>query len=254
MIYTTNKNIASITLNRPRIYNAFDDAIIIKLTKILKATDNNKDIHVLTIDANGPHFSAGADLNWMRKMADFNKRQNQADALLLANLLQTLSAFSKPVIALAQGKTFGGGVGLLACCDIVIASCDAQFCFSEAKLGLIPATIAPYVMRKLGYSQTLRYFLSAESINAQVAKQLGLVHHLSAPDQLATTAGEFIDKLHRNGPQALTSIKKLMQHLNPIDNKTIKYTAKLLAKVRSGEEAAQGLQAFLNKESAPWVK
>lgn len=252
VIYKVKRNIAIITLSKPRIYNAFDDFLIKELIKIIESIEKNKEIRLIKINAEGKHFSAGADLNWMKKMARFSFAENEADAKLLAVLLNKLSQLPHPVIAITQGKTFGGGIGLLACADIVIALTESQFCFSEVKLGMIPATIAPYIIRKIGFSATQRYFLSAESIDAVTAKHLGLVHIVSEPENLEKNVMQITNNLLANAPQALTATKELTQKLVPINNEIMDFTAKLLAKVRCGDEAQEGLSAFLNKSKPSW--
>ena len=182
---------ATMTMNRPELHNAFDDAVISGLTDALKQLDDDPDVRVVTLAASGRSFSSGADLNWMRRMADYSREQNLADAEGLAELMRTLDTLSKPTIALVQGGAYGGGVGLVACCDIAIATGQASFCLPEVRLGLLPAVISPYVVAAIGSRAARRYFLSAETFDAAEAYRLGLVHQVVADDhELAETDTE----------------------------------------------------------------
>jgi len=248
----TKNGICTLTLNRPEKRNAFDDALIAELINALKNIEEQPDIRVILLNAEGPHFCAGADLNWMQRMAEFSQKENEEDALKLAELLRLLNASTKPVIALAQGRTMGGGLGLLTCSDIVIATENAQFCFSEAKLGLIPATIAPYVIRSIGYSATRRYFISAELFDVAEAKQMGLVHQIVTQKNLMESAHALAKNIIQNGPQALAAIKNLLNQLNTVSHNDIRESAELLAYIRSSKEAKEGIRAFLNKHTPQW--
>jgi len=245
-------NISTITLDNARNYNAFSDKLIKDFINILKDIDKNKETRIVVLKASGQHFSSGADLNWMQSMAQATKDVNRGDALLLAELLDRLNKLDKPVIALVQGKSFGGALGLLACCDIVIAETNAQFCFSEVKLGLTPATIAPYVMQCIGTSAARRYFITAESFDAQKAEQLGLVHHLCDEGQLADTAEQIIQRIQKNGPAAISAVKQLIHRIDPIDPSLIEETAEILATIRVSDEGQEGINAFLQKRSPDW--
>lgn len=247
-------HIAKISLNRPEKHNAFDEALIKNLTEMLLNIENDSSVRLLLLTGEGKNFSAGADLEWMQKMANYSKQQNQEDAIALARLLQTLNNLRKPTIALSQGAAYGGGVGLLACCDIVIATEESHFCFSEVKLGLIPATIAPYVISAIGERAARRYFLTAEQFSAQQALELGLVHFISSRDASLEKALEIATILLHNSPQAITATKQLLQRLRLIDEKLINDTAELIAQIRTSEEGQAGLKAFLAKEIPPWCK
>ncbi len=246
------KEVACLYLNRPEKSNAFNETVIAELTTTLQALDRNPDVRVVILAGKGKHFSAGADLEWMQRMVTFNDRDNFDDAMGLARLLKTLYELSKPTIALIQGGAFGGGAGLVACCDIAVATEQSLFCFSEVKLGLIPATIAPYVIRGLGLRAANYYFITAEAFNGQAAQSLGLVHHLVSADQLESKGFTLAAQLLQNAPEAITAIKKLSRQLNPIDEATMIDTAKLIAKIRISHEAQKGLTAFLKKEKPPW--
>lgn len=252
VIYEIRNKICTITLNNPKIHNAFNEKIIIRLTNILESINQNDHVRVVIIRSEGKHFSAGADLNWMQKTIHFSKEQNKADALRLSKLLETLNRLNKPTIALPQGSTFGGGIGLLACCDIVIAEKDAKFCFSEAKVGLIPATIAPYIIRSIGYSSARYYFLTTEIFSVDVAKQMHLIHDVCDKDKLSEKGQTMANTLLENGPYALSQIKNLVNHIANIDNNLIEDTANLLAEIRVSEESQEGVNAFLNKRQPSW--
>jgi methylglutaconyl-CoA hydratase len=247
-------HIAKISLNRPEKHNAFNDSLIKSLNETLLKIENDPNIRVVLLTAEGRNFSAGADLEWMQRMVNYSKKQNLEDAIGLARLLHTLNNLRKPTIAVAQGAAYGGGVGLLACCDIVIASEDSYFCFSEVKLGLIPATIAPYVVAAIGERAARRYFLTAEQFTAQKALELGLIHFISGHDKLQDKALEMATVLLHNSPQALAATKQLLQRLSSIDEKLIADTAELIAQIRTSEEGQAGLKAFLAKEKPPWLK
>lgn len=247
-------NISYITLDNPRNYNAFSDLLIKDFIKILKDIDRNEEIRIVILKASGQNFSSGADLNWMQSMAQSSKDVNQKDALLLATLLNKLNTLSKPTIALVQGRTFGGALGLLACCDTVIAENNAQFCFSEVKLGLIPATIAPYIIQCIGSSATRHYFITAESFDAKTAQQLGLVHQLCAENELTHAAEKVIQRIQKNGPKSISATKQLIHRIDPINPALMQETAELLASIRASKEGQEGIAAFLQKRPPSWLK
>jgi methylglutaconyl-CoA hydratase len=209
------------------------------------------------LSASGKSFSAGADLNWMRRMADYSLQQNLADARGLAELMRTLNTLSKPTIALVQGAAYGGGVGLVACCDIAIASSRATFCLSEVKLGLIPAVISPYLVAAIGSRPCRRYFLSAEPFDAWEAHRLGLIHEVVEDHAALKERSEFFaDQLLKNGPCAMASAKRLIAAVGGrlIDDALIADTAARIADQRASAEGREGLAAFLEKRKPGWVK
>ncbi len=244
----------TLTLNRPEQHNAFDDTLIAELIDALQKIEQDNSVRTLILTGAGRSFSAGADLNWMKRMAAYSSEENREDALQLAKLMQVLNDFAKPTLAMVQGAAFGGGVGLAACCDIVLASDNASFCLSEVKLGLIPAVIAPYVIAKIGQSHARRYFLTAERFDAQTAQSFGLVHEVVAADQLQARAHAFCELLHQNGPQAMTASKALIRHVaaHPLDQTLRTHTATNIAEIRTSPEGKAGIQAFLNKTPPPW--
>lgn len=248
--------VTEVVLNRPDKRNAFDDLIIRQLIDALIGIDADRNTRVVILRSEGKHFSAGADLGWMRRMADNSHQENLDDARQLARLMACLNGLSKPVIALVQGAAYGGAVGLAACCDIVLATEASSFCLSEVKLGLIPAVISPYVVRAIGERQARRYFISAEVFSAREAQQYGLVH-IVCDDTKAMEArcDEMLKQLSGNGPEAMKAAKDLVFAVShkAIDDTVIDDTAQRIADIRVGEEGQEGLSAFLNKRRANWI-
>lgn len=253
IIDVNHENIATLILNRPHVHNAFDDQLISDLTSALKKIDQDNSIRVVLLTANGKNFCAGADLSWMQRMIHYNKDQNIADALELANLLKTLNFLSKPVIGLVQGAAYGGGIGLIACCDIVIAARDSHYCFSEAKLGLVPATIAPFVVAAIGARSAMKYFLTSEKFSAHDALTLNLIHQIVNPDELHHAGLNLAKTLLKNSPQALTLSKQLIHNIQSMDEQLLRETAELIAQVRTSKEGQEGLNAFLEKRAPNWI-
>jgi methylglutaconyl-CoA hydratase len=246
---------AIVTLNRPEIRNAFDDALIASLTGTLRALDADPAVRVVVLAGAGPAFCAGADLNWMKRMAGFGYEQNLEDARALAAMLKTLDRMSKPTIARVHGPAFAGGVGLVAACDIAIGTPDAKFCLSEAKLGLSPATISPYVIRAMGARMARRYFLSAEVFDASEAYRVGLLSRVSASEKLDAEIEELLKHLTQGGPQALAEIKELIAAVSsgPVDDAMIDDTAKRIAEIRVSAEGKEGIASFLEKRKPSWI-
>ena len=242
------KNTCIVTLNRPEKHNAFNEVVIAELKKVLKKIDTDQNIQVVIINAEGKSFSVGADLDWMKRMAKFSREENEADALTLGDLFQQLDRLSKPTIALVHGRVMGGGIGLVACCDIAIATIKTQFCFSEVKLGLIPATIAPYIVRSIGYGLARRYFLTAELFAATEAKKIGLLHQVVNANKLQSTGYTLAESIKKNGPQALLATKQLLNNLWPINENIISQTATFLATIRTSKEASERINDFLKRK------
>lgn len=248
---------ATLTMNRPELHNAFNENLVATLTASLKQFDADPAVRLVVLAANGKSFSAGADLNDMRRMADNSRDQNLADATGIAELMRTLNFLSKPTIALVQGAAYGGGVGLTSCCDIAIATARATFCVSEVKLGLIPAVISPYVIGAIGPRAARRYFTSAEIITASEAHRIGLVHELAADEQeLAATAERITAQLLKNGPGAITAAKRLITAVSGrvVDDALVAETSALMADRRASAECREGLSAFLEKRPPAWIK
>lgn len=246
---------AAITLTRGEIHNAFDDALIADLTAAFRQVGADPAVRVVILAAEGRSFSAGADLNWMRRMAGYSEAENLADAKALAGLMQAIDTCPKPTIARVQGAAFGGGVGLVACCDIAVASDRANFCLSEVKLGIVPAVISPYIVRAIGPRAARRYVQTAERFGAAEAHRLGLVHEVTAEDVLDVVIGGIVDALRLGGPEAQREAKSLVALVadrNPAD--VLDETARRIAAIRAGAEGQEGLTAFLEKRSPAWVR
>lgn len=248
------KGVRRITLNRPDKRNAFDAAVIAELSDAFTNAENNPDVRVVILAAAGKHFSAGADLEWMRATAAMSESENRDDARQLANLMRTLDGMTKPVIARVQGAAFGGALGLICCADIAVAESGARFCLSEVRLGLVPATIGPYVVRAMGHRQARRYMLTAELMDADSARELGLVHEVMAGETLDEGVEAICHALLQGGPDAQTHCKKLLQRLdNPADDDAVhEFTAEMIAAARTGAEGQEGLRAFFHKDTPKW--
>lgn len=246
--------IARLILAQPEKHNAFDDAIIAAFSRALERVGSDPAVRVVVLAGEGKSFSAGADLDWMRRMADYGEAENLADARSLAVMLRTLNELPKPTIARVQGATFGGGVGLVACCDIAVASEAAIFCLSEARLGLTPSTISPYVVAAMGAHNARRYFLTAERFDAVTAERMGLVHRVTAADKLDGAVDELVSALLQNGPMAMAECKELIRRVanGPADDAMIEDTAQHIARVRASAEGKEGVRAFLEKRSPEW--
>lgn len=251
-----SRGVATVTLNRAEKHNAFDDAVIAELNTIFTALDNNTQVRVVILAANGKSFSAGADLNWMKRMAGYNEEENFADAKGLAAMLATLNELTKPTIARVQGAAYGGGVGLVSCCDIAVASHRASFCLSEVKLGMVPATISPYVIESMGPQAARRYFITAERFSAETALKIGLISECVAEDDLDSAIATLIDALLGNGPAAITAAKQLITDVKhkPIDQTLKDKTSQLIADIRCSVEGREGVSAFLDKRPANWIQ
>ena len=248
--------IGLVTMNRPERHNAFDDALIAELTEALRSIEAEDAIRIVVLSGAGKSFSAGADLNWMKRMAGFSMEENRRDAMGLATLMRTLAHLRKPTIARVQGAAFGGGVGLVACCDVAIATHNATFALTEAKLGLIPAAISPYVVSAIGEREARRYFLTAERFSAAEAFRIGLVHDLVADEgALDDRIGEVVDSMLSCSPAAQLAAKELIRAVanRPVTSELIQDTAERIAKIRSSPEGREGVAAFLEKRRALWV-
>ena len=248
--------VATVTLNNPDKHNAFDDKIIAQLTHAFDRIASDENVNVMVLASTGKSFSAGADLGWMKRMASFSYEENLADANALATMLHKLNFLPQPTIAKVQGAAFGGAVGLASCCDIVIASEKASFCLSEVKLGLIPATISPYVVNAIGLKASRRYFQTAERFFAAKAEQIGLVDEVVSPDALDEATNAMIKQLLTNGPVATREAKQLAFDVayQPINNELMQETSKRIAAIRVSEEGQEGLTAFFEKRPASWLK
>jgi methylglutaconyl-CoA hydratase len=247
--------VATVTLNRPEVRNAFDDALIAALAASFKALDDDNEVRAVVLAGNGPAFCAGADLNWMKRMAGYGYEQNLHDAMGLAVMLQTIDRMQKPTIARVHGPAFAGGTGLVAACDIALGAPEARFCLSEAKLGLSPATISPYVIRAMGERAARRYFLTAEVFDAQEALRIGMLTALVPAAELDAAIESLLKHLLAGGREALAKIKDLIRAVaaGPVDDAMIADTAKRIAEIRVSPEGREGIASFLEKRKPSWV-
>ncbi|GGX48079.1 enoyl-CoA hydratase/isomerase family protein [Undibacterium squillarum] len=247
--------LATVTLNRPDVRNAFNETTIAELTEVFRSIDNDASVRVVVLAANGPAFCAGADLNWMKKMADYTYEENLADAGQLAAMLSAIYHCSKPVIARVQGDCYAGGMGLLAACDIAVSADTANFCLSEVKLGLIPATISPYVIRAMGEQAARRYFVTAERFSAQQASACGLIHELVSPELLDDKIAELVRQISANSPNAVRQAKRLVQTVagQSLTQELVAETVKGIAEIRASDEGREGVRSFLEKRKPFWL-
>lgn len=245
-----------ITLNRPEIRNAFDDALIASLTAALKEMDADASVRAVLLAGNGPAFCAGADLNWMKRMAGYGYEQNLADARALAAMLKTLDRMSKPTVARVHGPAFAGGTGLAAACDIAVGSTEAVFALTEVKIGLSPATISPYVIRAIGERAARRYFHTGERFGAEEALRLGMLSSVSTPERLDVEIDEILKHLVQGGPEAHRKIKDLISVVSrggPVSDALIDDTAQRIAEIRVSPEGRDGIGSFLEKRKPGWL-
>lgn len=256
LLVAASGGIATITLNRPEVHNAFDDRLITELTTVLARLAADAKVRVVVIAASGDNFSAGADINWMQRSANASAAQNLHDGLALATMLSALDSLNKPTIARVHGAAYGGGIGLVACCDIAIAARDATFSFPEVWLGLVPSVISPYVLAAIGERYARRYFLTAERFDAAEAYRIGLVHDLVERDALDATISALCAHLLRGGPKALAAAKHLIASLagRNADPTLAEKTARRIATLRASAEGGEGIAAFLGKRSPAWLK
>jgi len=249
-----NGHVARVYLNRPEVRNAFNDGVIAELTQTFAALGADTDLRCIVLGGHGKAFCAGADLNWMRAMAGYSWEQNRADAQALADMLWTVYKCPVPVVGRIHGDCYAGGLGLAAVCDVLVAAEGVNFCLSEAKLGLWPATIGPYVVRALGEQAARRWFITAERFDAAQARTMGFVHEVCAGDALDARVDELVAALVANGPMAVRACKKLVQDVGgrSVDDALRADTARRIADIRASDEGREGVQSFLNKRPPAW--
>jgi methylglutaconyl-CoA hydratase len=247
--------VSTVTLNRPDVRNAFNDEVIAELTGVFLELGKRDEVRCVVLAANGAAFCAGADLNWMKRMAAYTRDENIADASGLARMLELIYRCPKPTVARIQGDVYAGGVGLVAACDMAVAADTAQFCLSEVKLGLIPATISPYVIRAMGTRAAHRYFLTAERFSAAEAHRLGMVHEVVKAEALDAKVGEIATALVQAGPQAVKACKKLLHDVagHEISAGLVRRTVEGIADIRASDEGREGVQSFLGKRKPNWL-
>lgn len=248
--------VAHIRLDQPDTRNAFDDAVIAELTEAFATVGAMPQVRAVVLGASGPAFCAGANLHWMRRMADYTREENIADAGKLAHMLRTIAECPKPTIARVQGDVYAGGLGLVAACDVVLSVNTAVYCLSEVRIGLIPATISPYVIRAMGARAAQRYFLTAERFSAAEAHRIGLVHEvLDSADALDAKVAELVKAFTGSSPAAITACKQLLRDVSgrPIDDALVARTVEGIADIRASAEGREGVQAFLQKRKPAWL-
>ena len=246
---------ATMWLNRPDVRNAFNETSITEITQAFRVLDKERDVRVIILAARGTAFCAGADLNWMKKMASYSEEENFADAKALAEMMQVIYQCNKPTIARVQGDCYAGGMGLVAACDMAVAVETAGFCLSEVRLGLIPATISPYVIRAIGERASRRYFLTAERFDAREAQRMGLVNEVVAADQLDHAIDKIVHALLACSPHAIDEAKRLVRDVSgeSIEPELVTETVRRIAQIRVSEQGREGVQAFLNKRKPAWI-
>lgn len=252
---TVNAGVATVTLSQPEIRNAFSDEVIADITAAFETVAQAPEVRAVVLAAEGPAFCAGANLNWMRRMADYSREENVVDAGKLAHMLHTIYTCPRPTIARVQGDVYAGGMGLVAACDMAVAVDSAHFCLSEVKIGLIPATIAPYVLRAMGPRAGHRYFLTAERFDAAEALRIGFVHQVVEADALDHAVDGLLKHLLQAGPAALTACKRLVIDTaeRPINAALVQHTVEAIADIRASAEGKEGVQAFLGKRKPGWL-
>ena len=248
-------HVAEVWLNRPEVRNAFNNGVIAALTETFTRLNQDTDLRVVVLAGHGKAFCAGADLNWMRAMADYSWEENRADAQKLADMLWTLDQCPVPVVGRVHGDCYAGGMGLASVCDVLVASDNVTFCLSEARLGLLPATIAPYVVRAMGEQAARRWFTTAERFSAAQGHAMGFVHELCAPDEIDARVAALVATLVANGPAAVRACKQLVRDVagRPIDAALRDETARRIADIRASIEGREGVQSFLGKRAPNWL-
>lgn len=255
LLLHTQAAVTTVTLNRPEVRNAFNDEVIAELTAVFHELGKRPEVRAIVLAGEGPAFCAGADLNWMKRMAGYSRAENMEDAGALARMLEVIYSCPKPTIARVQGDTYAGGTGLVAACDIAVAVDTAQFCLSEVKLGLIPATISPYVIRAMGARAAHRYFLTAERFDAAEALRIGYVHEVVPAAELDAKVGAIAQALVQAGPEAVKACKQLVQDVGHrrISSALVARTVENIADIRASEEGQEGIRSFLEKRKPNWM-
>lgn len=247
------KGIATVMLNRPDVYNAFNETQIEELTECFSHLSEDQSVYAVVLTGKGRHFCAGADLNWMQKVASYTREDNIKDSQKLAHMFHTIDTCSKPVVGRINGSAFGGGVGLVAVCDVAVCSEKARFAFSEVNLGIVPAVISTYVLPKIGVSHARALFATGERFSAEKAAEIGLVHDVCPLEDLDAKTDEHLNLLQSSGPQAVKAAKNLIQTWSQLQKDEFrKYTVELIADLRASQEGKEGIRAFLEKRKPVW--
>lgn len=250
-----DEKVARITFARPEVHNAFNATMIAELAQVFDQVKTEVSVRVVVLTGEGKSFCAGADINWMREIIDYSYEQNLSESLLLAEVLHKLYSFPKPTVAMVNGAAIGGGNGFLSACDIAVAAEEAHFGLSEVKIGLVPAAISPFVIRKIGESKAREYFLTGKRISAKKAQEIGLVNQIVPREKLEDTVDELISLLLTSGPEALASCKELIFQVPQMSLEEVKeFTARMIANLRISEEGQEGMASFLEKRKPNWIK
>ncbi|MFG1345102.1 enoyl-CoA hydratase/isomerase family protein [Xanthobacter autotrophicus DSM 431] len=253
LLTTIEDGVAILTLDRPEVRNAFDDALITALTRAYEAAIVDPGVHVILLKANGPVFCSGGDLNWMRRMAGYTRHENLADAMALATLMRTIDLSPKPTVARVHGSAFAGATGLIAASDIAVAVPEAEFAVTEVRIGLIPSVISPYLVRAMGARQARRYFLTAERFSAETALALGLVHEVVPAAELDAAVARHLKALKAGSPMAIAATKALVVAVDrPFDQSVMQDTARRIADQRASADGREGVSSFLEKRKPNW--
>jgi len=253
-IQTTKQDkIFTISLNRPEVHNAMNDTMMKELTNCFKKISIDEEIKVVIITGNGKSFCAGADLNWMKSMANYSKEENIQDSKLLLDLYESIYSCAKPVIGKINGHAFGGGVGLVAVCDITISTPEKKFAFSETKLGIIPSVISTYVVRRIGLFNMRRLFITGERFTSEYAKEIGLIDYIAKEDEIDEFVNKYINLLFSSGPKSIIEIKNLVENYQKMNlDEYKKFTVEKIAELRVSKEGQEGISAFLEKRKPDW--
>ena len=246
-------DVITVYLNRPEVHNAMNEKLMRELTSCFKEIINDSSIRIVILTGNGKSFCAGADLNWMKSMVKFSKDENIKDSNILLDLYETIYNCPKPVIGRVNGSAFGGGVGLIATCDIVIADVECKFAFSEVKLGIIPAVISTFIIRRIGLSKTRRLFITGEKFDSNYAKEIGLVDYVANGNELNDVIQKYVELLHSSGPDSIKEVKKIISEYEKLDIENyMQSTVKKIAELRISDEGQEGINAFLEKRKTKW--
>lgn len=255
ILYEKRETVAYVILNRPEVHNAFNDTMIRELIEVFDEIKRQDDIRVVILTARGKSFCAGADLNWMREVKEYNYEDNLQESLTLSEMFYKIYSLPKPTIALVNGAAIGGGTGLVAVCDIAVAASGAKFSFSEVKLGLIPACISPYVVKKCGEGKCREFFLTGERLTAEKACEVGLVNFTAPPEEINKVIEDLVKQLISSGPAAIAMCKELLSRVPELSlEEAGKYTAEVIAKLRMSDEGQEGMNAFLEKRKPEWIE
>ena len=253
LLFELDNGVARVVLNRPDVHNAFNDIMIREMTDVFNGLEKHSEVRVVVLTGKGKSFCAGADLNWMRRVKDYSYEDNLQESLELSNMLYSIYSSPKPTIARVNGAAIGGGTGLVAVCDIAIAASTAKFSFSEVKIGLIPACISPYVVKKCGEGRCREFFLTGERMTADRALGAGLVNKVVAVEELDQAVAELVKQLVSSGPEAIARCKELLRNVPLMTYDEVKkYTAEVIAQIRISEEGQEGMAAFLEKRKPKW--